>query len=79
MRASLESGHLGGAILDVFEREPLDSEHPLWSTPNVIITPHSAGFRASHWDEVAALFCDNLRRFLRGEPLRNPVDLSAGY
>ena len=79
MRASLESGHLGGAILDVFEREPLDAEHPLWSTPNVIITPHSAGFRASHWDEVAALFCDNLRRFLRGEPLRNPVDLSAGY
>ena len=79
MRAALESGQLGGAVLDVFEREPLEPENRLWSTPNVILTPHSSGFRASHWDEVTALFADNLRRFIGGEPLVNVVDHAAGY
>ncbi|MEP6491887.1 MAG: D-2-hydroxyacid dehydrogenase [bacterium] len=75
----LETGLLGGAVLDVFDREPLDESSPLWSLPNVVITPHSSGFRQSHWDEVIALFSDNLRRFQRGERLRNVVDLAAGY
>jgi phosphoglycerate dehydrogenase-like enzyme len=79
MLAALHSGQLGGAVLDVFDHEPLAADHPLWTTPNVVLTPHSAGFRASHWDEVAALFRDNLRRYQRGEPLRNPVDPAAGY
>jgi phosphoglycerate dehydrogenase-like enzyme len=79
MRAALESGALGGAVLDVFESEPLDPKDPLWTTPNVVITPHSSGFRASHWDEVVALFSENLRRYRRGEPLHNVVDLGAGY
>jgi phosphoglycerate dehydrogenase-like enzyme len=79
MRTALASGQLGGAVLDVFEREPLDAQDPLWDQPNVIITPHSAGFRESHWDDVAALFIDNCERFQRGTPLRNPVDLAAGY
>jgi phosphoglycerate dehydrogenase-like enzyme len=79
MRAALEAGQLGGAVLDVFEHEPLAADDPLWSTPNVIITPHSAGFRATHWDAVSALFSDNLRRFRRGEPLHHTVDLAAGY
>lgn len=79
MRASLESGRLGGAVLDVFEAEPLDASDPLWTTPNVLITPHSSGFRASHWDDVVALFSENLRRYRRGDPLHNVVDLSAGY
>ena len=79
MRAALASGQLGGAVLDVFEREPLESEDHLWSTPNVIVTPHSSGFRANHWDEVTALFAANLRHFLMGEPLRNVVDHAAGY
>jgi phosphoglycerate dehydrogenase-like enzyme len=79
MREALSSGQLGGAVLDVFEREPLDAESPLWSMPNVVITPHSSGFRESHWTEVVDLFTDNLRRFRQGEPLRNVVDTAAGY
>ncbi len=79
LRGALASGKLRGAVLDVFDREPLDADSPLWSMPNVVITPHTSGFRASHWDEVTDLFSDNLRRFLSGEPLRNPVDTAAGY
>jgi D-2-hydroxyacid dehydrogenase (NADP+) len=79
MRAALASGQLGGAILDVFEQEPLDSKNPLWSTPNVIITQHSSGFRANHWDDVTELFAVNLRHFMMGEPLKNVVDHAAGY
>jgi len=79
MRDALASGQLGGAVLDVFEREPLEAESPLWSMPNVVITPHSSGFRESHWTEVVDLFTDNVRRFQRGEPLRNVVDAHAGY
>ncbi len=79
MRDALASGHLGGAVLDVFEREPLEADSPLWSLPNVVITPHSSGFRESHWTDVVDLFTDNVRRFQRGEPLRNVVNPEAGY
>jgi phosphoglycerate dehydrogenase-like enzyme len=79
MISALEHGQLGGAVLDVFDREPLDPSSPLWSMPNVIVTPHSAGFRATHWADVVDLFVANVRRFQRGEPLRNVVDLAAGY
>jgi phosphoglycerate dehydrogenase-like enzyme len=68
-----------GAALDVFEDEPLSSESPLWSLPNVLITPHIAGFRPDHWDAVTELFADNLRRFEAGQPLLNVVDKEAGY
>ena len=77
--AALESGRLGGAMLDVFEREPLDAASPLWSIENVIISPHSAGVRPDHWDEVIDLFSENLRRFQRGEPMLNVVNCDAGY
>jgi phosphoglycerate dehydrogenase-like enzyme len=63
----------------VFEREPLDASSPLWSIPNVVITPHCSGLRAAHWDEIIDLFSDNLRRFQGGEALKNVVDPSAGY
>ena len=79
MRAALESGQLGGAVLDVFEREPLDPTDGLWAMKNVVLTPHSSGFRASHWDDVRDLFAENLRRHLRGEELLHRVDLIAGY
>jgi phosphoglycerate dehydrogenase-like enzyme len=69
----------GAAALDVFEQEPLPPESPLWSMPNVLITPHMSGFRPDHWDAVIDLFADNLRRFESGQPLRNVVDKEAGY
>ena len=77
--AGLESGRLGGAVLDVFEREPLDPASPLWSLPNVVISPHSAGVRPDHWAEVIDLFSENLGRFDRGEPLLNLVNCDVGY
>ena len=70
---------IGGAALDVFEREPLPASSPLWSLPNVIITPHMASFRPDHWDAVTELFADNLRRFEAGKQLRNIVDKTHGY
>jgi D-2-hydroxyacid dehydrogenase (NADP+) len=75
----LQSGRLGGAVLDVFEREPLDPANPLWAMPNVIISPHCAGVRPDHWSEVIDLFSQNLLRFQRGEPLLNMVNSEAGY
>jgi D-2-hydroxyacid dehydrogenase (NADP+) len=77
--SALESGQLHGAMLDVFEREPLDPSSPLWTLPNVIISPHSSGVRPDHWDEVIDLFGENLHRFQSGEPLLNQVDCTAGY
>jgi phosphoglycerate dehydrogenase-like enzyme len=77
--AALLSGRLAGAVLDVFEREPLDTSSPLWTLPNVLISPHSAGVREDHWEEVIDLFSANLRRFQAGEPLMNIVNCDAGY
>lgn len=79
MVRALENGTLGGAVLDVFDREPLPADHPLWSMPNVVMSPHSSGFRASHWDEVVGLFADNLRRYQQRRALKNVVDPAAGY
>lgn len=70
---------IGGAALDVFEQEPLPAGSPLWALPNVIVTPHVAGFRPDHWNAVRTLFACNLRRFAAGEPLQNLVDKAAGY
>jgi phosphoglycerate dehydrogenase-like enzyme len=77
--AALHAGHLGGAALDVFPQEPLPADDPLWTAPNLIITPHTSGFRRGHWDEVIDLFAVNLERFRRGEPVLYRVDPALGY
>jgi phosphoglycerate dehydrogenase-like enzyme len=69
--AALCSGHLAGAFLDVFTMEPLPAESPFWGLPNVIVSPHSAAASDGLPERVAAIFCDNIRRFRRGEPLVN--------
>jgi phosphoglycerate dehydrogenase-like enzyme len=79
LSAPEDSRRIGGAALDVFEHEPLPLSSPLWTLPNVVITPHMAGFRPDHWDAVTDLFADNLRRFEAGAALRNVVDKRGGY
>jgi phosphoglycerate dehydrogenase-like enzyme len=76
---ALVEGRLGGAALDVFAHEPLDSASPYWDLPNVIVTPHTAGAMEDYWTPLVALFSDNLRRFETGQPLINLVDKSVGY
>ena len=71
---ALEQGKIAGAGLDVFEEEPLPSDHPLWSAPNVLITPHTAGFGPYLDDRRLAIILDNSKRFVRGERLLNVVD-----
>ncbi len=68
-----------GAVLDVTEPEPLPSDHPLWRTPNVFITPHVAGLSAHYIDNVVRVFAENLRRYANGEPLVNVVRRELGY
>ncbi len=74
---ALRAGRLAAAVLDVFEREPLPSEHPFWRMPNVRVTSHTAALSAP--EDIAALFLDNYRRFARGEPLKYRVDFELGY
>jgi D-3-phosphoglycerate dehydrogenase len=75
----LKNGHLWGAGVDVTEEEPLPAESPLWDMPNVIITPHVGGQRASRIDDMTELFCENLRRYRAGKPLANLVDKRLGF
>ncbi len=77
--ASLREGRLGAALLDVTDPEPLPTDHPLWSMENVIITPHYSGAHAGYSQRAAAIFLDNLRRYIAGQPLRNVVDKEEGY
>jgi phosphoglycerate dehydrogenase-like enzyme len=72
--AALEAQEIAGAGLDVFEIEPLPSNHPLWKFPNVILTPHVAGQSPRIAERHLNLLLDNVRRFVRGEPLVNVVD-----
>ncbi|MEJ5225690.1 MAG: NAD(P)-dependent oxidoreductase, partial [Anaerolineales bacterium] len=74
---ALEMGALGGAVLDVFEQEPLPPDSPLWDAPNVFITSHTSA--PSFPADIAALFCENYRRFVAGQPLRYVVDFEKGY
>jgi phosphoglycerate dehydrogenase-like enzyme len=76
----LRGGDLGGAILDVLPEEPLPASSDLWSTPNLLITPHVAADDLDNYmTGTMSVVCDNLRRHLAGTPLENVVDRSAGY
>jgi len=76
----LASGHLSGAVVDVFDEEPLPADSPLWSAPNFVVTPHvSADDGDSYVPITLQLFFDNLRRYLAGQPLENVVRPDLGY
>jgi len=76
---AIESGHLAGAALDVFEQEPLPPEHPLWLQKNVIISAHMAGDFIGWREALSEQFLENFHRWLDGEPLLNGVDKTKGY
>jgi len=79
LRRALESGWIGGAVLDVFTDEPLSGDSPLYGLPNLILTPHSSWSSDQVVERSVRLFVENLQRFAAGEPLENVVDLEAGY
>lgn len=76
---ALRTRRIAGAALDVFEREPLPPESPLWGLDNLLITPHTAGLTEKLWHRHYELFSDNLRRYLARQPLRFVVDKHKGY
>ena len=76
---ALREGWIAGAALDVFDPEPLPPESPLWEMEQVIITPHISGVAERQNERITDIFCDNLRRYLAGQPLRNLVDPKRGY
>lgn len=75
----LRSGRIGGAVLDVFASEPLPANDLLWTLPNVVLSPHTAGLSIHENERIIELFCDNLGRLREGRPLRNRVDLNEFY
>jgi phosphoglycerate dehydrogenase-like enzyme len=79
LRRALESGWIAGAVLDVFNEEPLPADSPLYATPNLHVTPHTSWSSDRVVERSVDLFVDNLRRFVSGQPLENLVDLEAGY
>ena len=76
---ALRGGRLLGAGLDVFQEEPLPSESPLWDMDNVIVNPHSASTSDRENARITDLFCENLRRFLAGQPLMNQLNPELGF
>jgi glyoxylate/hydroxypyruvate reductase A len=76
---ALRDGRVRGAALDVFQREPLPADSPLWDLPNVFVSPHSASTVARENERITELFSDNLRRYLDGEPLVNVFDRERLY
>ena len=77
----LDAGLLAGAALDVFKTEPLPADSRLWKTKNLLITPHVAGNLTLPYtvDTNVAMFCENLRAYAQGRPLKHVVDRTKGY
>jgi phosphoglycerate dehydrogenase-like enzyme len=79
LKAALDSGHLAGAALDVFDPEPMPESSPFWDMENVMVTPHSSGVFPG-WDlKALEIFAENAKRRLAGQPLENIVDPTRGY
>jgi phosphoglycerate dehydrogenase-like enzyme len=76
---ALQEKRLAGAALDVFRSEPPPQDSPLWDMPNVIVSPHSASTVTQENARITELFCENLRRYLSGQPLRNVLDTKKLY
>ena len=76
---ALNSGRLRGAVLDVFETEPLPAENPLWAMENVVVTPHCSSVYEGWERRAMEMFCDNIERWQNGAPLENIVDPARGY
>jgi len=76
---ALQSGAIAGAVLDVFTPEPLPPNNPLWTMQNVIFSPHTAALSVRENARIVELFCDNLERFAKGNPLRNVVSVTEFY
>lgn len=74
LAAALRSGALAAAALDVTRQEPIPADSPLWTVPNLRLSPHSSAAQEGYWEGIVDLFCHNLRCFLHGEPMRNTVD-----
>jgi D-2-hydroxyacid dehydrogenase (NADP+) len=79
LSTALREKKIGGAALDVFPKEPLAADSPLWDVPNLLITPHTAALTDKLWERHYALFSENLRRYLGGRPLLAVVDKRKGY
>ncbi|MDR3535556.1 MAG: D-2-hydroxyacid dehydrogenase [Acetobacteraceae bacterium] len=77
--AALRAGEIAGAALDVYEQEPLPADHPLWTLPNVLMTPHMAGYGPYLNDRRYAILADNCRAFAAGTTLRNMVDKTSWF
>lgn len=77
--SALAAEQIAGAALDVFEEEPLPSSSPLWNLENVIISPHVSGNNTRYHQRAAALFAENLRRYVENRPLLNRIDRERGY
>jgi phosphoglycerate dehydrogenase-like enzyme len=76
---ALRANKIGGAALDVFDKEPLPTDSPLWDLENLLITPHTAGMTDKLWERHYVLFSENLRRYLSGQALLAMVDKKSGY
>jgi glyoxylate/hydroxypyruvate reductase len=76
---ALRERRIAGAVLDVFATEPLPDSSPLWTLPNVLVTPHAAALSARENERIVELFVDNLGRYLDGRPLRNVVEPGLFY
>ncbi len=76
----LKEGHLAGAVMDVTDPEPPTKDHPLWTAPNILVTPHVGGQFRSRIDDMTRMFCENIRRWRADEPLINRLtDKTLGF